>query len=364
MMSMAGEGRGHATRALALVEALRGRHQIELFAPGDAYAMLGPRYAQTDVELHWIPGINNRYDARRNLDLLHTAKNAAVYFARLPRLVGRLRRAIEARRPHLVISDFEPSLPRAAHASGVPHMTVDHQHFLVVNDLSTLPPKLRFHASLMAPVVRALYGPAPRSRVVSSFYQPPLKSGFDNVVQVGVFLRPQVLAARPEAGDGLVVYLRRFAPPQLLRALERAGRPVVVYGLGEQPARGRVRFRAIDDDRFVSDLARSAGLVTTAGNQIVGEALHLGKPVLAMPESNNFEQCINAHFLERSGAGLGIPLERCSERHIRDFVDRLCDFRRMTPSERSNGTTEAVEEIERQLASLGASSHWPLERAS
>ena len=44
-------------------------------------------------------------------------------------------------------------------------------------------------------------------------------------------------------------------------------------------------------------------VVSTAGNQLVGEALYLGKPVLVMPERVNFEQAINAHYLEQSGAG-------------------------------------------------------------
>lgn len=80
-------------------------------------------------------------------------------------------------------------------------------------------------------------------------------------------------------------------------------REVRMYGLGAQPRRGNLVFRDIDEHRFLEDLATCDAMISTAGNQLVGEALYLAKPVLVLPEARNFEQYINAHFLARSGAG-------------------------------------------------------------
>jgi len=197
--------------------------------------------------------------------------------------------------------------------------------------------------------VKLIYRHRPRSVVVSSFYSPPLEDGMTHVKQVGVFLRPQVLARSPEPGEHLLVYLRKFGPPDLMRGLRRVPRPVVVYGLGPRPAEGNLSFRAIDEDAFVDDLARADALVSTAGNQIVGEALYLQKPVLAMPEANNFEQAINAHFLRQSGAGDFVALERCGGAELLSFLDRLDTFRRFEDRTQLDGTGAAAVEVERQL---------------
>lgn len=347
--SMAGEGRGHATRMRALVEKLRPRHRLHLFAPGNAHEILAPTYAGTEVQVTKIPGIFNAYSSNRRLDYLGTGRHAAKYVAGLPKLVRTLRDQMRRERPDLVICDFEPALPRAARAAGIPYMVVDHQHFLVVNDLSSLPWNLRFHAKTMRPIVKLIYRPAPRAVVVSSFYAPPLEDGVENVEQVGVFLRPRVLARAPEAGRHVLVYLRKFGPPEVMRALRELPRPTIVYGLGVRPPEGNLTFRAIDEEAFVDDLARADALISTAGNQIVGEALYLQKPVLAMPEANNFEQAINAHFLRQSGAGDFVPLEKCRAADIRGFLDRLDDFRRFGDRARLDGTEAAAAAVERQL---------------
>ena len=43
--------------------------------------------------------------------------------------------------------------------------------------------------------------------------------------------------------------------------------------------------------------------MSTAGNQTIGEAIHFGKPILALPEEA-FEQRLNAWMIERMGVGM------------------------------------------------------------
>ena len=48
---LAGEGRGHATRASTIVEALRGECSFTLFTSDQALELLGRRYASSEVRL-------------------------------------------------------------------------------------------------------------------------------------------------------------------------------------------------------------------------------------------------------------------------------------------------------------------------
>ena len=66
--AMCGEGRGHETRARAIVEAMRGRHQLTLFASDCAHDMLRVHYPTEDVRLVRIPGLRFGYGAPGRVD--------------------------------------------------------------------------------------------------------------------------------------------------------------------------------------------------------------------------------------------------------------------------------------------------------
>lgn len=353
--SLSGEGRGHATRVRALVESLRKEHQVAIFASGDAYRFLAPLYLGTTVRLHRIGGLRFHYTPSRRVNFRRTSWEAFRFMRRLPLLVRMLERRMIDERPDLVVADFEPALPRAARRLSIPFLSIDHQHFLATYSLASLPLWLRAHASFMSLIVRAVCS-GQQHTVVSSFYFPPLKAGQRSVTQVGVMLRPEIAATVPEVHPHLVAYWRKFAPANIMEALRCCGREVRIYGLGTKPREGNLVFQAISEQRFLEDLATSTALVSTAGNQLVGEALYLGKPVLAFPEARNFEQYINAHFLAQSGAGAWAEFEKASPFHLTDFLNQLEHYRSQIQRSRMNGLPQTLEVLRRFLPETGLSS--------
>jgi uncharacterized protein (TIGR00661 family) len=346
--SMAGEGRGHAARARAMVECLRPDHELTLFAPGDAYELLAPVYGGTEVRVFRIPGLRFHYTPTQSLDPVRTIREGFAYLWRLRRLIGRLKRSLREDGADLVITDFEPALARAAEEVGVPYVSLDHQHFLVVNDLSDLPWELRWKARLMGLFVR-LYCRRPVETIVSQFYAPPLRPEFAHVQQVGVLLRPEVLSARPQAGRHILAYLRREMTANVLDSLEQLETPVRVYGLGTRPSRGLVEFLPVSQQAFIDDLAAASVVVSTAGNQLVGEALFFRKPVLALPETNNFEQRINAHYLAAEGCGDWADPETLTVERLRAFLARSNEFIARIDPTKVAGNAPALAAIQKHL---------------
>ncbi len=346
--SMSGEGRGHATRVRALADLLRPRHRIRLYAPGDAYELLAPAYEGTDVPVHRIPCMMFHYTPSGKLDIPRTGWQGAKYICRLPGLVRKLERHLRRAAPDLAVVDFEPALPRAARRCGVPYVSVDHQHFLVANDLSELPGWLRRRAALISVVVR-LYHRGMAKTVVSSFYSPPLKPSARDTVQTGVILRPAVLSAPRDHNGHLTVYLRKFSGHRVLPALKELGMRCFVYGLGGQPADGNLVYKQVSEEAFLQDLGTCEALVCTAGNQLVGEAHYLGKPVFAIPEPANHEQYINAWFLAREGTGEWAEMDEVSGRRLGGFLERLDDYRGRIDPDRYNGNSLALSAIEELL---------------
>lgn len=350
--SLAGEGRGHATRVRAIIEELRGIHDFTVFAPAAAYELLSAAYADSEIRVIKIPGLMFHYSHQR-MDYLRTLRDAAGYLCRLTPLIRWMQTQIQEGKPDLVITDFEPSLPRAAEQCGVPYLSIDHQHFLADCDLSRLPWGLRSSASLMACVVRAYYR-RQQETIISSFYFPPVLPHRKNVVQTGILLRPEVLRSCPESVGHILVYLRRFVAPSILEVLNSCGRRVHIYGLGELPGNGNLRFRPVDERNFLEDLCTCDALVSNAGNQLIGEAIYLGKPVLAIPEARNFEQFINAHFLRAERGGDWVTARRFDLPALRRFLRETEGQPLAINRHRMNGMPAVLAAIQRNLPQVPA----------
>ncbi|MEY3206403.1 MAG: hypothetical protein RLZZ21_2734 [Planctomycetota bacterium] len=354
-ISLCGEGRGHATRICTLVERLGPGHDIRIYTSGDALAFLQGRLAdRPGIRLESIPGIMFEYVGGR-LDLVRSITAGLDYQARqIGPLVDRMLRDFDGFRPDLAITDFEPALPRAAGRAGVPLVSVDHQHFLLAYDLDSLPWTLQWNAWFMSHAVW-LYVMEAADTVVSAFFRPPLRRGWEHVVQVGPLLRREVVDAVPRDDGFVLSYLRRHTPFAAIDALAACGLPVKVYGLGTREPVGSVSFHEVNDSAFVADLASCRCVVAAAGNQLIGEALHLGKPLLVLPERAHAEQLMNAHFLDSMGCGGFTLLEEVDRGRVREFVDGLGRFASALAAVagRMDGTPDVLRVIERRLEARG-----------
>src|SRR5579872_3518851 len=92
--SLAGEGRGHATRVRTVVEELRHEHDVVLFASHVAFEFLEEIYRDaSDVEVRQIPGLQFCYQQRR-VSYFHSIRQSLPYLKQLPRLVTSMERML------------------------------------------------------------------------------------------------------------------------------------------------------------------------------------------------------------------------------------------------------------------------------
>ena len=351
-ISLCGEGRGHATRVSTLVGRLEADHDVLVWTSADALTFLRQQFAagHPRVRIEEVPGVVFEYSGGR-LDVMKSIAAGLDYQARLlGPLVDQMLRELETFGADLAIADFEPALPRAAGRMGIPLVSVDHQHFLLTYDLDSLPRALQWNAWFMSHAVW-MYVMEASDTVVSAFFRPPLRRGWEHVVQVGPLLRREILDATPRDDGFILSYLRRHTPFSAIEALADCGMPVRVYGLGQRDAVGQVSFHAIDERAFVADLTACRGLVSAAGNQLIGEALHLGKPLLVLPERAHSEQMMNSHFLRSMGCGDFCLLEEVTPGVVRAFVDGLDRFAAplAAVAGRMDGTDDVLRVIRHRL---------------
>jgi len=354
---MAGEGRGHASRVGSLVDALRDEYRFVLLASDQAHQFLVERYghASPGIRIEKIRGMRFLY-TRGRLDLTRSVLAGLRFYQSLPAIRRQIEALIDEERPALAVTDFEAALPRAAKRKGIPLVSIDHQHFTVAYDLSILPRGLRSYAGWIAYVTR-LHHTHQVATVVSGFFKPPLKKGYEDVVQAGPFLRPELKVAQPTEGGFVLSYLRPFYPERILAALRECGMPVRVYGLGERPADGPLTFFPINEQTYIRDLAACHAYVGAGGNQTLGELVYLGKPVMPIPEPNHHEQLINSHFIRHMGCGDFVTADRVTVADIRKFLARRDEFLDgLAPLKGTLDGTEEAANVIRKYASRGKGS--------
>lgn len=324
-----GEGRGHASRSLQVIQWLMAQgHSVKVLTGGDALPVPSDR----GMDLVEIPMLRYRFAPDGSLSprrtILANLQPALGLCAGMGRSFARVAAIAEAFDPDLIISDFEPYASRLARIREVPLVAIDHQHFLTESALPVLPGWQKTLKLRMNQLGTYLLGGRPDRIIASSFHHFPRRRG-SRAIFVGAFIPEALRTLRPESGESVTVYLKQ---PKYLDALlpvlrDAVGTEFRVFSAwGDSPPADlppHIRPGKIDREAFLDSLARSKALLTTAGNQVVGEAIFLRKPVLAFPEPDVLEQELNALALTRSGCGESFPLNRFEAGTWSRFEGRL-----------------------------------------
>ena len=77
----------------------------------------------------------------------------------------------------------------------------------------------------------------------------------------------------------------------------------VCYGFSREGQDGNLTFKKPSMDGFLQDLVGANAVIANAGFSLVSEALHLGKPYLAIPVKRQFEQVLNAYYVDKMNYG-------------------------------------------------------------
>ncbi len=345
-----GYGRGHAMRALSVLPALMKQHEVTVFTAGDAHAVLAAEFPTVR-----IPMLGYRYNAHGSHSTLKTVTENLSPLADLlwhGEGVAAVEREFKLRGIQVVISDSEAWCHKAAQRLRLPRISFDHVGILAYCQ-PHFPPPLWLTGMRDAIAYRSLMG-IPERILISSFY--PAVGRYPGVKVVGPMLRDIVKATRPKRGDYLLAYFNKGEHqyrPHIDRALRQLDCPVRVYGTKQRGQVENLEFQPLSNEQFVQDLAGCRAVLSTAGNQLIGEAIHFGKPILALPE-DAFEQRLNAHMIERMGVGMQSRLSSLTPSDIDRFMANEQHYRGHMREHQSDGRDEAVTILNQFIEQLSA----------
>ena len=310
-----GEGAGHSTRAKEVLSHLVAQgHTVHVASFDRGLQNLKPHFDVTEIYGFRLAYVNNRVRYKRTI-----ARNL-IAVPQAARSLSLLKDKVDEWKTELIITDFEPLTCHVGHKKRLPVISIDNQHFLT-NTAVSYPGKFRADAAA-AKLVTRLMTPHANAYLVISFFKAPVRKR--NTFLFPPILRQEILHATPTQGDHILVYVTSPAPA-LAKLLASVRCRFIAYGFGREGEEKNILFKKPSVDGFFADLTSARAIVANSGFSLVTEALHLGKPYLAVPVSHQFEQIFNAYWLEKSG--YGGYWEDLNKERVESFLYNLPHYR-------------------------------------
>jgi len=302
LYGVVGEGMGHAMRSRVVLDHLVAEgHEIEIMASGRATDFLSKRFAGVN-RIHGLHMIYEENRVRRGKTLWSNVlggttgvpQNIAAYFD-----------FIKDFRPEVVVSDFESWTYLYAKAHRLPVISIDNMQ--IINRCTHPQEILADHEAAFQITKAFVKGKLPfcDHYLIATFFYPEVRK--ERTTLVPSILRPEILAANRREGEHLLVYQTAEGYEGLSDTLQQTGLECRIYGMRrgiqEEQVEGNLRYRPFSEQGFVDDLASCRGVIAGGGFTLMGEAVYLRKPMLAVPLGRQFEQMLNARYLEREGYG-------------------------------------------------------------
>ncbi|MDP2916489.1 MAG: glycosyltransferase family protein, partial [Dehalococcoidia bacterium] len=265
--------------------------------------------------------------------------------------------------PDVIISDFEPFVSAIGTIRSIPVISMDNQH--VISFCSLEYPMAWIPDYLLARTICDNINRFARHFFLTSFFGPELKPDVSvKATLVGPIQRKEVLSQTPVNGEHILVYIRTPDRAQsILPLMEKLDARFIAYGFEPPEAVRNVTFKKPSDSEFLRDLASSRAVITNGGHSLISEALYLGKPVYSIPTRGDFEQMLNAHYVERLGYGLCDIAPSGGRLHA--FLDNLRHFECNIENDQRkfNGNERFFGLLETRIESLAKSHRLQKKRA-
>jgi len=337
---------GHATRSSVVLRHLVAKHEVQIVVSGRAHDYLKRRFSNVE-EIH---GLQMSYQG-------NAVDRSATVWNFIKRLPGMLSDNFEdfialgeRFAPDVVISDFETFSYLFAKNHRLPVLSIDNMQ--IINRCrhdGLIDEDHRFDFKTAKALVKVKLPGCYHYLITSFFFPPPRK---ERTSLFPPILRRKVLEAETTQGDHLLVYQTTTTNERLLDVLSRTKIPCRVYGLNREENLGTIQLRGFSEDGFIRDLASCRGVLATGGYSLMGEAVYLRKPVLAVPLRKQFEQVLNAIYLQK--LGYGAYHERLTAAAVEAFNRRIDEYGANLASYQQDGNERILAAIDRLLAEIGS----------
>ncbi|HWB73536.1 MAG TPA: MJ1255/VC2487 family glycosyltransferase [Nannocystaceae bacterium] len=352
LYGVVGEGMGHATRSrVVLAHLVSQGHEVEIMTSGRAKDFLAKHFDGVN-QIHGLHFVSEENRVRLGKTLW---SNVLAGTVGLPRNIEAYFELLADFRPEAVISDFESWTYLYGKVHRLPVFSIDNMQ--IINRCLHPPEILEGHRADFE-IARAFVKsklPFCDHYLITTFFRPEIRK--ENTSLFPPILRPEILAKTPTKGEHLLVYQTAEGHERLAQTLGELGIECRVYGmhrgLTEELVEGNVRHRPFSEQGFIDDLASARAVIAGGGFTVMGEAVYFHKPMLSVPLGGQFEQVLNARYLQHLGYGRHAESADDPE-VVRAFLDAVPGCEQKLASYQQDGNKELLAAIDEHLDAAAA----------
>ncbi len=338
LYAVAKEGMGHAIRGRTIIEALSKKHKIKILAGGKPFDYLS----------QYFPNITKIHD----FDLVYlnnSVNNTLTFFLNFIKAPFLMLYNIKSFvsifkfKPDIMITDFEPFSNYFSYLTHTPLISIDNQH-VVTKCKIDVPKKYKKDFLLSYFVINKITNNA-KHYFITSFFSPKIKN--KNASLIAPIIRKKILALKPRKKEHILVYQTSKSYKQLLAILKNIDEKFIIYGFNKSNKNKNLTFKKFNEDIFLKDLAECKTVITNGGFNLICEATYLKKPILSFPIKHQFEQILNALYLQK--LGYGEFHERANETIINTFILNLNKYEKNLKKCKKEDNIEFLNELEKSI---------------
>ena len=344
LYGVVGEGMGHATRSHVILKHLAMNHEVKIIASGKAHEYL--KTFHPDIEeiggygfAFNEDGVDLNASLRKLLNEIPT---------KAPHNVKKFFQLSQSFQPDVIISDFESFAYLFGKYNHVPVISIDNMQVMNRCKLDVDISLGQINDYFMAKGLVKAKLPGCYHYLVTSFFYPEITKPDTDLFPP--ILRPDILNAEPTRKGHVLVYQTSKSNPDLLDVLGQINRKFIVYGFGEGLAPDNVVLKGFSQEGFIHDLASANAVIASAGFSLIGEALFLKKPYLAVPLGRQFEQMLNSMYLRK--LGYGDYCESLTVQAIEEFLGNLEQYEKALADYSQHGNTLILAKLDKLLEKL------------
>ena len=354
LYGVVGEGMGHATRSRVVLEHLTKKHDVHIVVSGRARDYLAKRFEN----VHNIWGFTIAYEGNSVKKWQTALQNLRGAITGWPQNVKKYFELVDEFRPDVVISDFESFSYLFAKNHFLPCISVDNMQ--IINRCKHEPDVIGPYEDqfeLTRGIVKSKL-PGAFHYLVTTFFYPPVRK--ERTSLVPSILRPEIIAAKPEPGAHLLVYQTMTSNTALIEELRKSGIECRIYGfkrdITSDVREGNLIFKPFSEGGFIDDLRTARGVVGGGGYTLMSEAVYLRKPMLSVPIGGQFEQVLNALYLQK--LNFGMHAKALDGKVLGEFLERVDGCAKSLEGFTQDGNTVLLEKLDALLLEASKQGTW------
>ncbi|MCP4214775.1 MAG: UDP-glucuronosyltransferase [bacterium] len=341
------EGMGHATRSKVIITHLLKNHDVRIVTSDRAYAFMKQNFPGRVFKIRGFHLAYRDGSVSKSQTVASILKSGP---ADLMENFHKYREVHAGFQPDLVISDFESFSFFFAKFHRLPLISIDNMQVIDRCKLDIPIPKSEKENYRIAKNIIKLKVPNCNYYLITSFFDAP--NAKKNTAIVPSILREEILKTEPSQKDHILVYQTSASSMKsIIQMLQQLSRDTFyVYGFNRNEVHGNVVLKEFSEPGFIEDLATSRGAIANGGFSLLSEAVYFNKPVCSIPIKNQFEQFVNAAYIEKSGYGR--HFSEFSADAVKAFMYDLDRFRDNVSAYKQEGNVETLSRLDETIRAL------------